>query len=130
MHSNAAAAQAAPTEAAGDVPAAVAVQTPPEPFAEVRVRITHNAVVFTAILGMGGQHVEIRRWNRYRGHGKGWLAERGGDFVNAQDRISLELAEYVDRLDFPYAVANMLPGKRSAADCAAAAEAAKAVANG
>ena len=41
------------------------------------------------------------------------------------EKMQGELAEYADGLNFPYAVANMLPGKRAGA--AAVAEAAKAV---
>jgi len=134
MQTSSNAAVAAPThgssvESAPPIDAAAAIASPPEPFAEIRVHITHNAVVLTAILGMGGQHVELRRWNRYRGHGKGWMQQGGGDFIKAEDRISRELAEYADGLNFPFAVANMLPGKRSAADVAAAADAAREVAN-
>lgn len=93
--------------------------------AVVQVRITRNEVVFTATLNMGQQYSKELTWKRHRGSERGWVCNRPAEFIGFEDEIGRELAEYADGLNFPYAVANMLPGKRAGA--AAVAEAAKAV---
>ncbi len=100
----------------------------PECWAECSINISHNTVTLTATLHMGGfPQVVTRTWRRHKGTGRGWVS-RDRDFIADESRIGVELAEFMDALSFPYAVANMLPGKRASADVVA--EAAKAVANG
>ena len=93
--------------------------------ATVTVHVTHNTVTFTALLNMGGMHSKSATWTRRRNVRPGWACNGPADFIGFEEEISRELGEYVDGLDFPYAVANMLPGKRASAEVVA--EAAKAV---
>jgi len=94
--------------------------------AVVTVRITHNHIDFVATLNMGGQRTREVRWTRRRGSPTGWVCEAFADRVDAEAALGRELAEYVNQLELPFAVANMLPGKRACAEVVA--EAAKAVA--
>ncbi len=92
----------------------------------VSLTVTHNRIVIAGALCMGMPTFEMQAWERRAGSRLGWVQVSGPrDFVDAEDRIGLELAEYLDGLDFPYALANMLPGKRASQQ--AVAEAAKAV---
>jgi len=93
--------------------------------AVVNVHITHNQVVFTAVLDMGSKSQKQITWSRRRNSPGGWVHPGAADFIDHEEEISRELAEYVAGLDFPFAVANMLPGKRATA--AAVEQAAKAV---
>lgn len=95
----------------------------PDSFALVTVMITHNKVVISGVLNMGGQHTRNATWERRRGGKTGWICNGARDFVEFESQISLELAEYLDGLSFPFAVANMLPGKRASAAAVAAAAA-------
>ena len=100
----------------------------PEFWAECNINISHNTVTLTATLQMGGSpQVITRTWHRHKGSGRGWVG-RDHEFIANESRIGVELAEFMDSLPFPYAVANMLPGKRASAE--AVAEAAKVVAHG
>ncbi len=92
----------------------------------VTLTVTHNRIVIAGARYMGTPAVEMQAWERRTGSRFGWVQVSGPrDFVDAEERIGLELAEYLDGLDFPYALARMLPGKRASQQ--AVAEAAKAV---
>ncbi|AMU99472.1 hypothetical protein [Xanthomonas citri] len=102
-----------------------------ECVATITLHVTHGQVVVTAALRMGQLHQVVQIWERRRGSGNGWKLTAGPRLWTAQeDRISTELAEFMDCLDFPFALANMLPRRPSAAAAMALAEAAREVANG
>ncbi|MCT8273379.1 hypothetical protein [Xanthomonas translucens] len=103
----------------------------PDCAAVATVHVTHDTVTVTATITMGQRHSVSQRWQRRRGPGLGWaLIEGPREFVDAEDRISTELGEYLDRLTFPFELANMLPRSRTAGAAAAIAEAAQEVARG
>ncbi|MCD7096960.1 hypothetical protein [Stenotrophomonas sp. MMGLT7] len=92
----------------------------PDCSALVQIHVTHNVVTFTAVLDMGGKRTEQREWTRRTGPGKGWVcSQQGGQFIDTEDHISRELAEFVDGIDFPFSVANMLPGKKASPETVA-----------
>lgn len=92
--------------------------------------ITHDAVVVVAVLNMGHHTSATQRWERRRGPGKGWKLISGPRrFSNEADRISNALADFMDDLDFPFDLANMLPRRPTAAAEAAIADAAREVAH-
>lgn len=96
----------------------------------VTIAITHNEVVITATLAMGREGTVMQRWERRRGKGKGWWRVEGAPSLRASgSAVSPELAAWLDRIAFPYEVANMLPGAATPAAQAAIAAAAKEVAN-
>jgi hypothetical protein len=99
-----------------------------ECHAEVHIRIERNVVVLTGVLVMGGRVESTKIWERRHGPGPGWVS-RTPDFVESvEDLLGRELAEYLDAIDFPYAVANLLPRPATAAGAAAREAAAKEVA--
>ena len=65
---------------------------------------------------LGGLHSAHR--NFVRGE-RGFWNSRDPEFILAEDRIGVELAEFVDRLDFPGRVAEMLPRLPGSASTAA-----------
>lgn len=78
------------------------------PAAEVRMHIQRDEIALSAQLRMGGaQHAVTQRWLREPGR-PGW---RSADPVwgLAEARLGLELAEYMEALDLPTRVADMLP---------------------
>lgn len=90
--------------------------------AEFRIVITHNRVTQIATLNMGGQRTVTRTWERRRGSRPGWvLVGHDSEFIAAEGEISAELATFADSVDFPFSVANMLPGTRATAEAVAAA---------
>ncbi|MEC3890684.1 hypothetical protein [Xanthomonas campestris] len=92
--------------------------------------ITHDAVVVVAALTMGQHSSAAQRWERRRGPGKGWKLISGPRlFTSEAGRISNALAEFMDDLDFPFDLANMLPRRPTAAAKAAIAAAAREVAH-
>ncbi|MCL1558318.1 hypothetical protein [Xanthomonas nasturtii] len=92
--------------------------------------ITHDAVVVVAALTMGQHRSATQRWERRRGAGKGWKLISGPRlFTSEADRISNALAEFMDDLDFPFDLANMLPRRPTAAAEAAITAAAREVAH-
>ncbi|QBN30914.1 hypothetical protein EBA02_02615 [Xanthomonas oryzae pv. oryzae] len=94
------------------------------------LHITHDAVVVVAVLNMGHHTSATQRWERRRGHGKGWKLVNGPRlFANEAGRISNALANFMDDLDFPFDLANMLPRRPTAAAEAAIAAAAREVAH-
>ena len=76
------------------------------PYAVVVTVITRDSIRQQAILQMGGRHTASREFHR-----TGQWSWRAGqnEFIAAEERIGLELAEYMDQLDLPTRVANMLP---------------------
>ncbi|WP_053461897.1 hypothetical protein [Stenotrophomonas maltophilia] len=97
--------------------------------ATITLRITHNQVIATAQLDMGGQKIAQRVFERRKGSSPGWVLARGNErFSDEADWISAELAAFADRLPFPFAVANMLPGAKASSKVVA--QAAREVANG
>ncbi|MGD6581354.1 hypothetical protein VWW93_11935 [Xanthomonas citri pv. citri] len=99
--------------------------------ATITMYVTHGSVVVTAALAMGPLRQVHQSWERRRGNGRGWtLIEGPRLWARAEDSISTELAEFMDGLDFPFDLANMLPRRPTAAAAAAVAQAAREVANG
>lgn len=95
------------------------------------IYVTHDAVTIAAVINMGQRHGVTQRWERRRGAGNGWqLVEGPEEFVDAEGRISTELGEFMDRLAFPFELANMLPRPASAGAAASIAQAAEEVSRG
>ena len=93
------------------------------------LHVTHNQVIATATLNMGGVKNAQRVLERRKGNRSGWVLTKGSEnFAQDRDWISTELAGLADRLPFPFELANMLPGRKAAT--AAVAQAAQEVANG
>ncbi|MBT2767629.1 hypothetical protein J7J08_08250 [Stenotrophomonas sp. ISL-67] len=102
---------------------------PEECSATLVLHVTHNRVIATATLNMGGTKIAQRVLERRKGNRSGWVLTKGSEeFDQDRDWISAELAELADRLPFPFELANMLPGRR--ASTASVAQAAQEVANG
>ncbi len=88
--------------------------TPPDPArhalppvaAVVVLVITADRIVQRADLQMGTGSSASRTWHRV---GPGSWRSSDPEFLNAEDALGLELAEYMDALALPAAVANMLP---------------------
>lgn len=114
----------------GVIPAETLNLPSPPCVAEVLVKVDHDRVTLVGTLTMGGQPItSLQQWERRRNSPRGWVRVAGPDeFVDHEDRIGVELAEYLDGLDFPFALANMLPRPASPAAAALVAEAAKAAA--
>jgi len=99
--------------------------------ATITLHVTHDAVIVSALLQMGQHRGETQHWERRRGSVQGWkLVEGPRHWMNEEDRISTELADFMEGLDFPFALANMLPRKSSAAAAASIAQAAREVGHG
>ena len=80
---------------------------PPElPMAVVVMVITKDRITQHAHLHLGGLHIATREHVRTGAHC--WKS-RDPEFHTHEDRIGIELAEFVDALDFPGRVADMLP---------------------
>lgn len=104
---------------------------PPSPVssATLTMHITHNKVIVTAQLDMGGNKTAQQVLERRRGNAAGWVQTSGSeDFAVEAEWISAELAELANRLPFPFEVANMLPSVKASHSAVAAA--AQEVANG
>lgn len=105
-----------------DLPPPAPLQEPP--LAVVVLTVERDRIVQTARLVMGGTHTCKRTWTRqgtcsWRTTDPEWLA--------GENRIGLELAEFMDDVDLPTRVADMLPRP---ANPDAAAKAAEAVRHG
>lgn len=93
--------------------------------AVITLEVTHNTVAIMATLAMGVRQSATQRWERRRGAGKGWVLTAGPRrWADEDERLGVELAEYLAGLDFPFALANMLPRRPTAAaiDAIAAAQ--------
>ncbi|HYG06883.1 MAG TPA: hypothetical protein VD865_10815 [Stenotrophomonas sp.] len=99
--------------------------------ATITMHVTHDTVVVAAVLHMGQHRGASQRWERRRGAGQGWKLVDGPRLWTAdEERISTELANFMDGLDFPFALANMLPRRPSVAVSESIAEAAREVGHG
>lgn len=78
----------------------------PDPMATVSITIQRDTIIMTARLLMGGTRTVMRTWQR-KGHAA-W-SSRDPDFIAAEERIGIELAEFIDAIDLPSKVADMLP---------------------
>lgn len=79
----------------------------PAPLAIVTTVIAHDQITTTAQLVMGGFVQAVQRtWQRT---GKGSFSCREPEFIMAEDRLGIELAEFSDSISTPIRVANMLP---------------------
>lgn len=92
--------------------------------AAVLIHISRDRIAFTVTLDMGGLQSVTRTFTP---DPKGGWRSTQPDFIAAENRIGVELAEYLDALDLPTRVASMLPRPASAAGCAAMAAAAQEV---
>lgn len=92
--------------------------------AVVMLHIRRDRVALVATLDMGGLCTVSRTWSA---ESPGVWRTRDQEFIAAEDRIGVELAEYLDGLNLPFRVAQMLPKPPTAAGVAAMAEAAKEV---
>ena len=90
--------------------------------ATLTMHITHNKVIVTAQLDMGGNKTAQQVLERRRGNAAGWVQTIGSeDFAVEAEWISAELAELANRLPFPFEVANMLPSAKASHSAVAAA---------
>ncbi len=90
----------------------------------VMLQIRRDRIAVVATLDMGGLHTVSRTWSA---ESPGIWNTRDQEFIQAEDRIGVELAEYLDGLELPFRVARMLPRPATAAGAAAMAEAAREV---
>ena len=97
---------------------------PRECAAVVMLHIHRDRVAVIATLDMGGHSTVSRTWSL---DGSGAWRTRDPEFIAAEDRIGIELVEFLDNLELPFRVAQMLPKPPTAAGVAAMAEAAKEV---
>lgn len=92
--------------------------------AVVMLHIRRDRVAVVATLDMGGLRTISRTWSA---ESPGVWRSHDQEFIAAEDRIGVELAEYLDGLELPFRVARMLPKPPTAAGAAAMAEAAREV---
>jgi len=90
----------------------------------VMLQIRRDRIALVATLDMGGLHTVSATWSA---ESPGVWTTRDPEFIAAEDRIGVELAEYLDGLELPFRVARMLPRPATAAGMAAMAEAAREV---
>lgn len=90
----------------------------------VMLQVQRDRIAIVATLDMGGVHAVTRTWSK---ESPGVWRSRQPEFAEAEERIGIELAEYLDALDLPTRVAAMLPKPPTNAGIAAMEEAAKEV---
>lgn len=116
------------TQGAGTGPGAEAITPtilrPRDCTAAVLIHISRDRIAFTATLDMGGLQSVTRS---FEPDPKGGWRTHQPDFIAAEERIGVELAEYLDALELPTRVAAMLPRPATAAGSAAMAVAAQEV---
>lgn len=95
------------------------------PMAVIVLTVQRDLITQTAHLVMGGMHTATRQWKRL---GPGSWSSKDPEWMAHEDRIGVELAEYMDMLSLPSRIAAMLPHLPCNSDAAAAA--AREVANG
>jgi hypothetical protein len=93
----------------------------------VSLVISRDRILVMGSLRMGSTQQVLRTWERASGNSS-WKT-RDPEFIAHEHRIGLELAEFLDAIDLPGRVANMLP-RLPATNSTAAADAAREVANG
>lgn len=96
------------------------------PLALVVLAVQRDRIVQTARLVMGCTRTVTRTWDRA---GSGSWKSRDPEWAENEDRIGVELTEYMDALPLPSRVAAMLP-QLPAPGSSAAAQAAQEVARG
>jgi len=101
-----------------------AIVCPRDCTAAVLIHISRDRIAFTATLDMGGLQSVTRT---FTADSKGGWRSQQPDFIAAEERIGVELAEYLDALDLPTRVAAMLPRPATPAGSAAMAAAAQEV---
>ncbi|MGO4222113.1 hypothetical protein AB4Y64_09715 [Lysobacter sp. TAF61] len=85
-----------------DCPAATTIP----PMAVIVLTVQRDRIQQTARLVMGGTRSVQRTWERVGD--RSWRS-RDADWSEAEDRIGVELCEYMDAVSLPDRVANMLP---------------------
>lgn len=98
-----------------------------EPMAIIVISVQRNHIQQTAKLQMGGTSMVTRHWDRAGAHS--FQSADRNDWAEYEERIGVELAEYMDGLGLPMKVADMLPRSPSP-DRNAAAQAAQEVRHG
>jgi hypothetical protein len=98
-----------------------------EPVAIIVISVQRDHIQQTAKLQMGGTSTVTRHWDRVGAHS--FQSADRNDWAEFEERIGVELAEYMDGLGLPMKVADMLPRSPSA-DRNAAAKAAQEVRRG
>lgn len=87
-----------------ELPAVAAPPTPPMAIAVISIQ--RDRIQQHVRLLMGGEHVAMRTWTRVDAATWRSIDE---DFAVHEDRIGIELAEFIDGIDLPSRVADMLP---------------------
>lgn len=90
----------------------------------VMLQIQRDRIAIVATLDMGGLHTVTRTWSM---ESPGVWRTRQPEFAAAEERIGIELAEYLDALHLPTLVAVMLPKPPTAVGITAMEEAAREV---
>lgn len=78
----------------------------PAPMAVIVLTVQRDRIQQTVRLVMGGNRTVSRTWDRVAD--RAWRS-RDKDWSASEDRIGVELCEYMDALSLPDRVANMLP---------------------
>lgn len=78
------------------------------PMAVIVTTVHRDRIQQTARMVLGGTQTATRTWTRDRPSGGSWKS-RDMDWHDHEDRIGIELAEYMHALDLPTRVAAMLP---------------------
>lgn len=76
------------------------------PSAVIVITVHHDTITQCARVVLGESHTVSRTWQRI---GRGLWQSHDPEFIEAEDRIGPELAEYLDGLDLPTDVADLLP---------------------
>lgn len=95
------------------------------PHATVTIEVRRDQIHMRAALSMGSSVTATRDWNR--DSNGGWRS-KDQDFAARELTTGVEVAEFVDGIDLPTRIADMLPRKTHGADTAEHAAAAKALA--
>lgn len=108
------------------------LQAMADSHATATLHITHDQVLMVANVVMGSATRRVvQRWQRQRGTGRGWMKVEGPEeFARQEETLGFEMAEFMDELPFPFAVANMLPRRATAGAAEAIAAAAQEVGHG
>ncbi|HZH44282.1 MAG TPA: hypothetical protein VEY50_09395 [Lysobacter sp.] len=97
-----------------------------EPMATVVITVLRDRITQTARLVLGRAQTVTRMWTR---EGNSWRS-RDPDWGLQEERLGIELAEYMDALDLPTRVADLLPRPSSMSAAAALARVAAEVRHG
>lgn len=106
-------------------PKAITAAAPP--MATIAMVVFQDHIQLTGTLHFGFSSRKVsRRWDRITA--RTWRTN-DPEFIAAEERIGLEMAEFLDSLDLPHKVADMLP-RPPAPGSTAAADAAREVSHG